>query len=55
MVVLDGNKKHNLKKKNNIFSGNVIIKGNGKNSSVKIGYSEDRKTFGILYEYDIVT
>ena len=55
MVVLVGNKKHKLKRKNNIFSGNVVIKSNNKYSSVKIGYSEDGKTFGILYEYDIVT
>ena len=53
MVVLVGNKKHKLKR--NIFSGNVFIKSNNKYSSVKIGYSEDGKTFGILYEYDIVT
>ena len=55
MVVLDGNRKYRLKRKNNIFSGNVIIKSNKKNSSVKIGYSEDGKTFGVLYEYDVVT
>ena len=55
MVVLDGDRKHRLKRKNNIFSGNVIIKSNKKNSSVKIGYSEDGKTFGVLYEYDVVT
>ena len=55
MVVLVGNKKHKLKRKNNIFSGNVLIKSNNKYSSVKIGYSEDGKTFGILYEYDVVT
>ena len=55
MVVLVGNKKHKLKRKNNIFSGNVLIKSNNKYSSAKIGYSEDGKTFGILYEYDIVT
>ena len=55
MVVLVGNKKHKLKRKNNIFSVNVVIKSNNKYSSVKIGYSEDGKTFGILYEYDIVT
>ena len=54
MVVLDGNRKYRLKRKNNIFSGNVIIKSNKKNSSVKIGYSEDGKTFGVLYEYDVV-
>jgi hypothetical protein len=53
MVVLDGNKRHNLKKKNDVFSGNIVIKAN-KNSSVKIGYSEDGKTYGMLYEYKIV-
>ena len=53
MVVLDGNKRHKLKKKNDVFSGNIVIKAN-KNSSVKIGFSEDGKTYGILYEYKVM-
>ena len=52
MVVFDGNKKHNLEKKNDLFSGNFVIKAN-KNSSVKIGYSKDGNNFGILYEYSV--
>ena len=52
MVVFDGNKKHNLEKKNDLFSGNFVIKAN-KNSLVKIGYNKDGKNFGILYEYSV--
>ena len=52
MVVFDGNKSHDLKKQNDLFEGNFVIKAN-KNSSVKIGYSKDGNTFGVLYEYNV--
>ena len=52
MVVFDGDKSHDLEKKNDIFEGNFIIKAK-KNSSVRIGYSKDGNTFGILYEYNV--
>ena len=35
-----------------LFEGNFVIKAN-KNSSVKIGYSKDGNTFGVLYEYNV--
>ena len=54
MVVFDGDKSHELTKKNDSFSGNILIKGH-KTNSVKIGYSKDGKTFGILYEYNVIS
>ena len=52
MVVFDGDKSHDLEKKNDLFEGNFVIKAK-KNSSVKIGYSKDGNTFGVLYEYNV--
>ena len=50
MVVFDGDISHKLDKNDDIFSGNILIKG--EKNIVQIGYKKE-VNYGILYEYNI--
>ena len=50
IVVFDGDISHKLDKNDDIFSGNILIKG--EKNIVQIGYKKE-VNYGILYEYNI--